>query len=83
VELRYTEHQVARGARPDAVDNGTWCLLKFVSRLRLTYQIRLLTFGAEQSGVRLVSRVPKGCRLSAPLRDFMRAHSVLRIERVG
>jgi hypothetical protein len=83
VELRYTEHQVARGARPDAVDGDTWFLLKFVSRLRLTYQIRLLALGAERSGVRLVIRVPKGCRLSAPLRDFMKAHKVLKIERVG
>jgi hypothetical protein len=83
VELRYTEHQVARGARPDVVDADTWFLLKFVSRLRLTYQIRLLAFGAEQSGNRLVIRVPKGCRLSAPLRDFVRTHEVIKIERVG
>jgi hypothetical protein len=83
VEFRYTEHQVARGTRPDAVDGDVWYLLKFVSRLRLTYQIRLLTFGAEQSGVRLVIRVPKGCRLSAPLRDFARRNDVLKIERVS
>jgi len=82
VELRYTKHQVARGARPDAVDGDTWFLLKFVSRLRLTYQIRLLAFGAEQSGVRLVIRVPKGCGLSVPLRDFMKAREFLKIERV-
>jgi len=83
VELRYTEHQVARGARPDALSGDTWWLLKFVSRLRLTYQIRLLAFRAEHSRVRLVIRVPKGCRLSAPLRDFMKTHKVLKIERVG
>jgi hypothetical protein len=81
--VRYTGHQVARGARPDAVDGDTWFLLKFVPRLRLTYQIRLLTFGAEQSGVRLVIRVPKGCRLSAPLRDFVRTHAAVKIQRVG
>jgi hypothetical protein len=61
----YTGHQVARA---DAVDDSTWLLLKFVSQLRLTYQIRLLASGAEQSGGRLVTRVPKGYRLSAPLR---------------
>jgi hypothetical protein len=83
VDLRYTEHQVVRGARPDAVDGDTWLLLKFVSRLRLTYQIRLLALGAEQSGVRLVIRVRKGCRISAPLRDFRKTHKVLKIEQVG
>jgi hypothetical protein len=58
------------------VDGDIWFLLKFVSRLRLTYQIRLLAFAAEQSGVRLVIRVPMTCRLSAPLRDFLRATSI-------
>jgi len=65
------------------LSGDTWWLLKFVSRLRLTYQIRLLAFRAEHSRVRLVIRVPKGCRLSAPLRDFMKTHKVLKIERVG
>jgi hypothetical protein len=66
------------------VDGATWLLLKFVAQLRLTYQIRLLTFGAQQSGARLIIRVPKGCRLSSPLRDFVKTHrSVVKVERVS
>jgi hypothetical protein len=84
VELRYTRHQVARGSRPDAVVGDTWLLLKLVQELRLTYQIRLLTFGAYQSGVRLLIRVPKGCRFSAPLRAHIKEHkSVVKVERVS
>jgi hypothetical protein len=64
------------------VDGATWFLLKYVSRLRLTYQIRVLAFGAEQSRGRLVIRVRKGCRLSAPLEDFVRAHRHVKVERV-
>jgi hypothetical protein len=44
--------------------------------------IRLLAVGAEQSAVRLVIRVPRGCRLSAPLRDFVNTHDFLKMERV-
>jgi hypothetical protein len=83
VEYRYTRHQVARGARPDASDGGTWFLLKYVSELHLTYQIRLLTFAAAQSRARLFIRVPKRCRLSPPLSDFVKQHKAsVRIQRV-
>jgi hypothetical protein len=67
--------RVARGARPDATDNRRhWFLLKAVTRLRLTYQIRLLTFGAQESRVRLIIRVPRACVLSEPLHDFLKQH---------
>jgi hypothetical protein len=72
VDFIYTRHQVARGSRPDATDGGSRLyLLKRVSRLRLTYQIRLLTFNAHQSNGLLVIRVPKGTRISAQLREFL------------
>ncbi len=84
MDYRYTRGQVARGARPDATDGGnTWYLLKFVSELHLTYQIRLLTFSAGEAGARLVIRVPRPCRLSRPLRTFIRDHkATLKLERV-
>jgi hypothetical protein len=71
VEYAHTRHQVPRGARPDVVDGRDWILVKSVTHLRLTYQIRLLTFGAQQSGARLVIHVRVGCRLSRPLREFL------------
>ena len=83
VEFRYTSSQVARGARPDAVSGSKAWLLKYVSCLRLTYQIRLLTFLATERGERLIIRVPRRTRLSTDLRAFVRDHrSTLRVERV-
>jgi hypothetical protein len=73
VDFRYTGRQVARGSRPDASDGGgEFYLLKRVTRLRLTYQIRLLTFMAQQAGGHLTIRVPRGTRTSADLREFLR-----------
>ena len=46
---RYTRHQVPRGAKADAERDGALFLLKNVSSLRLTYQIRLLTFLAKDT----------------------------------
>jgi hypothetical protein len=85
IELRYTRQQLARAARPDATDGGAgWMVLKRVSSLRLTYQIRLLTFQAVESGARLTIRVPQGCRISGDLRAFMREHKAsLRVQRVA
>jgi hypothetical protein len=83
MEYRYTRHQVARAARPDATDGGTWVLLKWVSELHLTYQIRLLTFAAAQSRTRLVIKVPKRCHLSPPLAEFVKQYkATVRVQRV-
>lgn len=83
VEYRYTRHQVARGARPDAVDGDRWILLKWVSELHLTYQIRLLTYAVSQQGAKLQLTVPKRCKLSRPLADFIKEHKALvRLQRL-
>ncbi len=73
VEYRYTAHQVARGSRPDAVSGNTWYLVKAASLVRLSYQVRLLTFMAAERGARLVIRVPESSRAFADLRAFARA----------
>lgn len=83
IEYRYTPHQVPRGSRPDAVSGADAFLIKNVSLLRLTYQIRLLTFLAAERGSHLVIVVPKSGRLSPDLRDFVRANSTVRIERAA
>jgi len=84
VELRYTGRQVARGSRPDASDGGSeFYLLKRVSLLRLTYQIRLLTFMAQQAGGRLNIRIPGTAKASADLRQYLKEHRRhVRLERV-
>lgn len=67
-----TSGQVPRGARPDAVRNNRPYLIKNVQRLRCTYQLRVLTALAGQSGQRLTVVLPKGARLSADLAQFVR-----------
>ena len=41
MNYRYTTHQVARGAFPDAQKNDEIYLFKRISTLRATYQIEL------------------------------------------
>ena len=84
MEYRYTGHQVARGSRPDAVSGNTLDLIKAPSLVRLTDQIRLLTFMATERGARLVIRVPRSSRVSADLRAFVKENSrVLKVEKVS
>lgn len=81
--FRYTKHQVARGARADGEKNDKLYLLKNVSELRLTYQIRLLAFQAQQTRKKLFVQVPKHCKVHDSLRDFVKGISqVVRLEKV-
>jgi hypothetical protein len=83
VPPRYTRSQVARGTRPDAERMGVMYLLKNCSELRLTYQIRLLTYMASTRGRKLVIDVPEHCQIHQSLRDFQKEHSkIVRIEKV-
>jgi hypothetical protein len=83
MDYHRTQPQVPRGSLPDAGDDSTWLLLKNVSTLRLTYQIRLLTFGAGETRRRLVIKVPRPCELSPDLKTFVRANKrVVKIEEV-
>jgi hypothetical protein len=82
IRFRYTKHQVARGAFADATETGTILLLKNTSSLRLTYQIRLLTFRAINEKKRLVIEVPRHCKVDRSLSEFVKAQKVVRIEKV-
>jgi hypothetical protein len=54
-----------------------------VSELHLTYQIRLLTFAASQQRATLFIQVPKRCRLSPPLAEFVKEHKAfVRVKRI-
>jgi hypothetical protein len=77
MELRYTVHQVPRGSRPDAISSGRWYLIKNVPLMRLTYQVRLLAFMAEQNSARLVLILPSAARVSKDLKAFVRQHPVM------
>jgi hypothetical protein len=83
ITYRYTNHQVPRGAKPDAECNDAYFLFKNVSSLRLTYQIRLLALRAKEKGRKLVIRVPTKCKVQPTLRDFQKEHfKVVKIEKV-
>lgn len=71
MEFKFTKHQVARSAMPDAEAFNRMYLVKNVSRLRATYQIRLLAFKALDKGMQLVLRVPEACVFDDSLTDLM------------
>ena len=77
IELRYTVHQIPRGSRPDAVRSGRWYLIKYVPLMRLTYQVRLLTYLAQQNSARLVVVLPRHARVSKDMRAFVRENPVI------
>lgn len=82
IEFKYTSHQVARGARPDAEVNGKLYLIKNVSLMRLTYQIKLLTYLAQLRGKKLRVQLPAKTKVHPSLRDFVRSHAeIVKIER--
>jgi len=82
VEYRYTKHQVARGSLPDAESHDSLLLIKRVSEMRATYQVRLLTFFAIQTGRKLTIELPKKSKLHKSLKDFRKQFpSVVKIVR--
>jgi uncharacterized protein YxjI len=72
MQLKYTRHQVPRGARPDAETLDKIYLIKNVSTLRATYQIKLLTFKAVETRKKLMLKVPKACQFHASLKELIK-----------
>jgi hypothetical protein len=82
INFRYTQHQVARGTRPDAETYGKLYLIKNVSELRATYQVRLLAYRAQQEGSKLIICLPKGAKQHSSLRKLRRdCGTLIKIER--
>lgn len=77
IAFRYTKHQVARGSRPDAVVNGKMYLIKNVSEMRLTYQIRLLTYRAYRQQGKLILRLPQQAQVAESLKRFVSSNKKL------
>lgn len=71
---RFTRHQVPRGTLPSAEVGNRLVLIKKVSLLRATYQVRLLLFRAQQEGKKLVLALPKSAKLSRGLSQLKREH---------
>jgi hypothetical protein len=61
-----------RGSRADAETPDGIYLIKNVSRLHATYQVRLLAFAARERGKRLVLVVPRACQFEPELAELIR-----------
>jgi hypothetical protein len=72
LQFRYTPHQVPRGARPDAEMFNKIYLVKNVSFLRATYQIRLLAFKAVDTHKKLMLKVPRACKFDSSLKELIK-----------
>jgi len=77
MQFFYTRHQTPRGARADAETENRIYLIKYASHLRLTYQIRMLTYMARTRQKKLIIRLPEGTRIHESLRDFIHDNSEL------
>ena len=73
MQLIYTIHQTPRGTRPDAETLDKIWLIKNVSMLRATYQIKLLAFKAVECRKKLMLKVPKSCKFHSSIKNLIRA----------
>jgi len=68
---------------PDAENATALYLLKNVSEMRLTYQVKLLAYMAHTRGKRLYIRLPSKAKLHDTLRDYVcERDGLVKIERV-
>jgi len=82
MEFFYTKHQTPRGAKADAEVGDKVYLIKSASQLRLTYQIRMLTYMAQTRAKKLIIQLPKEARVHESLKEFVRSMSgLVKIER--
>ena len=82
MEFSYTKHQTARSAKADAEVGDKVYLIKSVSKLRLTYQIKMLTYMAQTREKKFIIRLPKEAKIHASLNDFVRdMNGLIKIER--
>ncbi len=75
MDLKRTKHNTLRGTRADVVTSEMFLLIKRVSELRATYQIRLLTYAAIRDNKKLVIEVPGECVIHRGLHDLAQQYS--------
>ena len=62
-----------RGSRADAETSDGIYLIKNVSLLHATYQVRLLAFAARERGKRLILVVPRSCAFAPSLETLVQS----------
>ena len=81
MQIQYTKWQTQRRSLPDKIFLSTGILVKACSRLNLTWQIRNLAEAAERGEFYFQLNVPKGCRFSPELRQFLKEHKHTKVKR--
>ena len=82
MEFSYTKHQTPRGAKADAEVGDKVYLIKNVSQLRLTYQIKMLTYMVRTRNKKLIIQLPKAAKVHESLKVFVRSmNGLIKIER--
>jgi len=66
-----------RGTLPDAVKDGDVYLIKRVSNLRATYQVKLCAFMASTAGKKLYLLVPGSCQFHPSLTRLLAVTSAI------
>lgn len=83
MEFFYTKHQTLRGAKADAEVGDKIYLIKNSSSLRLTYQIRMLSYMAQTRKKKLIVQLPKAAKVHITLKEFVQSMGgLLKIEKV-
>ncbi len=79
---QYTRWQTRRRSLPDQKKSGNgWILGKSCLTLHLTYQIYNLAEEAEQQKAILRLIIPRKCKLSPELKDFLNEHKYVKVIR--
>ena len=77
-----TNPQRLRRAQADAATEDALYLIKRVSVMHATYQVRLLAYHAYEEGLKLIIEVPPYCQIAPSLETLMRTiPGVIDIER--
>src|SRR5215208_1060232 len=75
--MTHSPTQRARGILPRALKDESVILIKACPELRLTYELRLATFMAQQSRRRLLVITTVDCSASSALQAFAREHGIV------
>ena len=84
MKIQYTRWQTRRRSLPDqkkSPSGSGWVLGKSCSTLHLTYQIYNLAEEAERQKAILRLIVPKKCKLSPELKDFLKENTFIKVVR--
>jgi len=81
MELKYTQYQVPRGSLPDNEKLDKIYLVKNVSELRATYQIKLLAYNAAEKNKKLIIKLPNTCKIHRSLKRLIKeTKNIIKIE---